>query len=50
MQLEDLALIGNCQYAALTRRDGAVVWCCLPRGMTPLQAAFLKPGASASTV
>jgi GH15 family glucan-1,4-alpha-glucosidase len=31
MQLEDLALVGNCQYAALTRRDGAVVWCCLPR-------------------
>lgn len=31
MRIEDLALIGNCQYAALTARDGAVVWCCLPR-------------------
>lgn len=31
MQLEDLALIGNCQYAALISRTGEVVWCCLPR-------------------
>jgi GH15 family glucan-1,4-alpha-glucosidase len=31
MRIEDLALIGSCQYAALTSRDGAVVWCCLPR-------------------
>jgi GH15 family glucan-1,4-alpha-glucosidase len=31
MELEDLALVGNCQYAALIRRDGAAVWCCLPR-------------------
>jgi GH15 family glucan-1,4-alpha-glucosidase len=31
MRLDDLGLIGNCQYAALVHRDGAVVWCCLPR-------------------
>jgi GH15 family glucan-1,4-alpha-glucosidase len=31
MQLEDLSLIGNCQYAALIDRRGAIVWCCLPR-------------------
>jgi GH15 family glucan-1,4-alpha-glucosidase len=28
--LEDLGLIGNCQYSALVDRRGAVVWCCLP--------------------
>src|SRR5688572_14173482 len=31
MQLEDLALIGNCQVSALVERTGAIVWCCLPR-------------------
>jgi len=31
MRLEDLALIGNCQFSALVERTGAVVWCCLPR-------------------
>jgi GH15 family glucan-1,4-alpha-glucosidase len=31
MRLEDLALIGNCQFSALVDRTGAVVWCCLPR-------------------
>ncbi|HTP49235.1 MAG TPA: glycoside hydrolase family 15 protein [Anaeromyxobacteraceae bacterium] len=31
MRLEDLGLIGNCQFAALVGRDGSVVWCCLPR-------------------
>jgi GH15 family glucan-1,4-alpha-glucosidase len=31
MHLEDLALIGNCQFAALVERTGAVVWCCWPR-------------------
>jgi GH15 family glucan-1,4-alpha-glucosidase len=28
--LADLGLIGNCQIAALVRRDGAIVWSCLP--------------------
>ena len=31
MRLEDLGLIGNCQFSALVERTGAVVWCCLPR-------------------
>ena len=31
MQLEDLGLIGNCQFSALVHRSGEVVWCCLPR-------------------
>ena len=31
MQLEDLGLIGNCQFAALIHAGGDVVWCCLPR-------------------
>ena len=31
MHLEDLGLIGNCQFSALVDRSGAIVWCCLPR-------------------
>ena len=31
MRLEDLGLIGNCQYSALVHSSGEVVWCCLPR-------------------
>jgi GH15 family glucan-1,4-alpha-glucosidase len=31
MHLEDLGLIGNCQFSALVERTGDVVWCCLPR-------------------
>jgi GH15 family glucan-1,4-alpha-glucosidase len=31
MRLEDLGIVGNCQFAALVHRDGSVVWCCLPR-------------------
>jgi GH15 family glucan-1,4-alpha-glucosidase len=31
VRLEDLGLIGNCQYAALVSRAGEVVWACLPR-------------------
>ncbi|HEX5008256.1 MAG TPA: glycoside hydrolase family 15 protein, partial [Hyphomonadaceae bacterium] len=31
MGLEDLGVIGNCQYSALVDRQGEVVWCCLPR-------------------
>jgi GH15 family glucan-1,4-alpha-glucosidase len=29
--LEDLAVIGNCQFSALVHRNGSIVWCCLPR-------------------
>ena len=31
MRLEDLGIVGNCQFSALVERTGAVVWCCLPR-------------------
>ncbi|HKB06777.1 MAG TPA: glycoside hydrolase family 15 protein [Candidatus Polarisedimenticolia bacterium] len=31
MRLEDLGLIGNCQFSALVSRRGDVAWCCLPR-------------------
>ncbi len=31
MQLEDLGLIGNCQFSALVHKGGEIVWCCLPR-------------------
>jgi GH15 family glucan-1,4-alpha-glucosidase len=31
MQLEDLGLVGNCQFAALIDRAGSIVWSCLPR-------------------
>ncbi len=31
MRLENLGLIGNCQFSALVHRGGDVVWCCLPR-------------------
>ncbi len=29
--LDELGLIGNCQLSALVRRDGAIVWSCMPR-------------------
>jgi GH15 family glucan-1,4-alpha-glucosidase len=31
VRLEDLGLIGNCQFSALVARSGEVVWSCLPR-------------------
>ncbi len=31
MRLEDLGLIGNCQFSALVENSGEIVWCCLPR-------------------
>jgi GH15 family glucan-1,4-alpha-glucosidase len=31
MRLEDLGVIGNCQFSALVHHSGEVVWCCLPR-------------------
>ncbi|MGH9783861.1 MAG: glycoside hydrolase family 15 protein, partial [Terriglobia bacterium] len=31
MRLEELGLIGNCQFSALIHRSGEVMWCCLPR-------------------
>lgn len=35
MDLHTLSLIGNCQIAAHVRRDGAIVWACLPRFDAP---------------
>ena len=31
MKLEELGLVGNCQFSAHVDRRGEVVWCCLPR-------------------
>jgi GH15 family glucan-1,4-alpha-glucosidase len=31
MNLEDLGVIGNCQFSALIDNKGDIVWCCLPR-------------------
>src|SRR4051812_23609402 len=31
MRLEDLGVVGNCQFSALVDTTGEVVWCCLPR-------------------
>ena len=31
MRLEDIGVIGNCQFSALIERTGEIVWCCLPR-------------------
>ncbi len=42
MKLEDLGLIGNCQYSALISNRGSVVWCCLPRfDSDPIFASLL---------
>jgi GH15 family glucan-1,4-alpha-glucosidase len=30
MRLEDLGVIGNCQFSALVQNTGEIVWCCLP--------------------
>jgi GH15 family glucan-1,4-alpha-glucosidase len=35
VSLAALGLIGNCQIAALVRRDGAIVWSCMPRFDSP---------------
>src|SRR6187455_1856745 len=31
MRLEDVGVIGNCQYSALIHTSGEVAWCCMPR-------------------
>ena len=42
MRLEDLGLVGNCQFSAHIDRRGTVVWACLPRfDSEPIFAALL---------
>lgn len=49
MLLEELGLIGNCQIAAHVRRDGAIVWCCMPRfDSPPIFASLLDNEAGGS--
>ncbi len=49
MHLRELGLIGNCQIAALVRRDGAIVWSCLPRfDSPPVFGALLDENAGGS--
>src|ERR1044072_7742122 len=44
MRLEQLGLIGNCQYAALVSSHGEVVWGCLPRfDSEPVFGSLLDP-------
>jgi GH15 family glucan-1,4-alpha-glucosidase len=31
MKLEELGLVGNCQFSAVVHNSGDVVWCCLPQ-------------------
>lgn len=45
MRLEELGVIGNCQYSALVRNDGEIVWCCLPRfDAEPVFSTLLDAG------
>ncbi len=42
MRLEEIGLIGNCQFSALVAADGDVTWCCLPRfDSEPMFASLL---------
>jgi GH15 family glucan-1,4-alpha-glucosidase len=51
MRLEDLALIGNCQCAALVSNTGDIVWCCLPRfDSEPVFGALLDPDGGSFSV
>ncbi|MGH9442585.1 MAG: glycoside hydrolase family 15 protein [Thermoanaerobaculia bacterium] len=51
MRLEDLGLVGNCQFSALIDRRGAVVWSCLPRfDSEPVFASLLDPDGGSFTV
>ena len=51
MLLEELGLVGNCQFSALIANTGSVVWCCLPRfDSEPLFGSLLDPEGGAFTV
>jgi len=51
MNLEGVALIGNCQYSALVSSLGHVVWCCLPRfDSEPVFGALLDPDGGTFSV
>jgi hypothetical protein len=44
MKLEDIGLIGNCQFAALVHASGDVVWTCWPRfDSEPVFGKLLDP-------
>ncbi|MEO5925848.1 MAG: glycoside hydrolase family 15 protein [Bryobacteraceae bacterium] len=44
MRLEELGLIGNCQFSALVHHSGEIVWCCLPRfDSEPIFGSLLDP-------
>ncbi len=44
MQLEDLGVIGNCQYSAHVSAHGEIVWCCMPRfDSEPIFGSLLDP-------
>src|ERR1700722_6852333 len=46
MLLEDLALIGNCQFSALVSNRGEICWACLPRfASEPLFSSLLDAKA-----
>lgn len=51
MRLEDLGLVGNCQFAALIHANGDVVWCCWPRfDSEPIFGRLLDPEGGRFTV
>jgi len=49
MTLGELGLVGNCQVSALVRRDGAIVWSCMPRfDSPPIFGALLDEASGGS--
>src|SRR5262245_1178062 len=45
MKLEELGVIGNCQFSALVHTSGEIVWCCLPRfDSDPVFSTLLDSG------